>query len=144
MELAPSAWVDDAQKRLWLDTAKKTVQQLWEEEYKGMLSAPRSVIPLVSRPPHPNDEFGSLSEHRRIKAVKPTTSDPYQSYIDCDPEGQATDDPLDYWNSRIFSQPDLARFTLDMLALPASSAECEQAFSSAKQSCPTPPPKEDV
>ena len=125
-------WVDDAQKRLWLDTAQKTVQQLWEEEYKGKFGAPQSATPLVSRPRHPNDEFGSLSEHRRIKAVKPTTSDPYQSYVDRDPEGQATDDPLDYWNSRILSQPDLARFALDMLALPASSAECERAFSSAK------------
>jgi len=30
------------------------------------------------------------------------------------------------------SQPDLARFSFDMLALPATSAECERVFSSAK------------
>ena len=30
------------------------------------------------------------------------------------------------------SQPDLARFAFDMLALPATSAECERVFSSAK------------
>jgi hAT family C-terminal dimerisation region len=41
-------------------------------------------------------------------------------------------DPLDYWNARFLSQPDLARFALDMLALPVSSAECERIFSSAK------------
>jgi len=30
------------------------------------------------------------------------------------------------------TQPDLARFALDMLAIPAMSAECERVFSSAK------------
>ena len=39
---------------------------------------------------------------------------------------------MDYWNARILSQPDLARFALDMLAIPVSSSECERVFSSAK------------
>jgi hAT family C-terminal dimerisation region len=39
---------------------------------------------------------------------------------------------LDYWNSRLLSQPDLAHSALDMLALPASSSECERVFSSAR------------
>src|SRR5207248_11676842 len=76
--------------------------------------------------------FGSLSEHQRIKTVKPTSSDAYQSYINSDPDIKAVNNPLDYWNSRILSQPDPAHFALDMLALPATSAECERIFSSAK------------
>jgi hypothetical protein len=123
-------WLGDDEKRPWIDTAQKAVQQLWEEEYKGKFGAPE--LTLVSRPRHPNDEFGAFSEHRRIRTVTPTSSDSYQSYISCDPEGQPADDPLNYWNSRIRSQPDLARFALDMLALPVSSAECERIFSSAK------------
>ena len=130
-------WADDAVKGPWLAVAKNTVQPFWEEEYKGKFgtpSTPQSCTSLVSRPRHPDDDFGSLSEHRRIKAGKPPASDTYQSFIDRNPEGQATDDPLDYWNSRMASQPDLACFAFDMLALslPATSAECERVFSSAK------------
>jgi hAT family protein len=125
-------WADDTVKGPWLAAAKNAVQQFWEEEYRGKFATPQLGTSLVSRPRHPDDEFGSLSEHRRIKAAKPPASDTYQSFIDRDPEGQATDDPLDYWNSRMASQPDLARFAFDMLALPPTSAECERVFSSAK------------
>jgi hAT family C-terminal dimerisation region len=124
-------WAEDVEKEPWLAVAKNAVQQLWEEEYKGKFGVPQGIT-LVSRPRKPDDEFGSLSEHRKIRAIKPPANDAYQSFIERDPEGQATDDPLDYWNSRVILQPDLARFALDMLALPATSAECERVFSSAK------------
>ena len=124
-------WAEDIEKEPWLAVAKNAVQQLWEEEYKGKFGVPQGTT-LVSRPRNPDDEFGSLSEHRKIRAIKPPANDAYQSFIERDPEGQATDDPLDYWNSRVILQPDLARFALDMLALPATSAECERVFSSAK------------
>jgi hAT family C-terminal dimerisation region len=58
--------------------------------------------------------------------------DPFEAYIYSGPEVLVEDDPLEYWNYRIRPQPDLARFALDMLALPVSSAECERVFSSAK------------
>ena len=41
-------------------------------------------------------------------------------------------DPLEYWNQRYLSQQDLARISLNMLAIPLMSAECERVFSSAK------------
>ena len=37
-----------------------------------------------------------------------------------------------YWNSLYLSQPDLARFALDILAIPLMSAECKRVFSFAK------------
>ena len=123
-------WLGNDEKRPWIDTVQKAVQQLWEEEYKGKFGTPE--LTLVSRPRRPNDEYGAFSEHRRIRTVAPISGDSYQAYVGCDPEGQPKDDLLNYWNSRIRSQPDLARFALDMLALPASSAECERIFSSAK------------
>jgi hAT family C-terminal dimerisation region len=126
-------WASDPSKRTWLETAKKAVQQLWKEEYKGKFDA-QEAITLASHPKHPNDEFGSLSEHRKVKNLgssRPTNIDPLQTYIERDPEGH-DEDVQDYWNSRIQSQPDLAHFALDMLALPVSSAECERIFSSAK------------
>ena len=127
-------WSDDSTKKTWLDMAKKAVQQLWKEEYKGKFDTQKEIVTLVSRPKRPNDEFASLSAHRKVKnieSLQPTSIDTLRTYLERDPEGY-NEDLLEYWNSRILSQPDLAHFALDMLALPVSSAECERIFSSAK------------
>ena len=103
-----------------------------KEEYKGKFGVRQSgVRPTTHRPRHPNDEFGALSQHKKIKNPELTTGDSYLSYINHGTEGEG-DDPLEFWNSRIGSEPDLAHFALDMLAIPATSAECERIFSSAK------------
>lgn len=129
-------WTGNDEKEPWLKEAKTAVQQLWEEEYKGKFSTQKETITLVSRPKRPDDEFAALSEHRRIKntvSSKPTNIDAFQTYLECDRIPEGNDEALlEYWNSRIASQPDLAHFALDMLALPISSAECERIFSSAK------------
>ena len=52
-------------------------------------------------------------------------------YISTDNEPESTN-ALEFWNARYNTQPDLARFALDMLAIPMMSAECERVFSSAK------------
>jgi hAT family C-terminal dimerisation region len=118
-------WGDDPQKRSWLEKTQKAVREFWEE-YKGKFSTPATATSQPSRPRHPDDEFGALSEHFKIRTARPIVNDAYTAYIDRD-----IDNPLEYWNSRILSQPDLARFALDMLAIPVSSAECERVFSSA-------------
>jgi hAT family C-terminal dimerisation region len=59
----------------------------------------------------------------RVEQIKEALAEAV--YIDGLPEMRfSNEDVHDYWNSRLLSQPDLARFALDMLALPASSAEC--------------------
>jgi hypothetical protein len=41
-------------------------------------------------------------------------------------------DPIGYWSDGYFSQPDLAQFALDILAVSPVSDECERPFSRAK------------
>ena len=134
-------WDNDPEKRPWLNVAQKSVEQLWNEEYKGKFNSKdhgklTTRLSIVHRPRHPNDEFGSLSEHRKIKdagqsgASRPAGNS-YLSFFNCGTEEQDVD-PLEFWNFRIRSEPDLARFALDMLAIPVSSSECERIFSSAK------------
>lgn len=106
------------------------VEDLWLEEYKGKYSTPA----VVKLPPPigfvRGETFGGLESHEQIKSVPLCRTDAYQAYIKSDPE--EANDPLAYWNSLYLSQPDLARFALDMLAIPLMSAECERVFSSAK------------
>ena len=136
-------WSKDPEKQPWLHTVKKAVQQLWNEEYKGKSnpsSTQKETNTLVSRPKHSDrqsesdNEFALLSQHWKIKNIEslnPTNIDAFRTYIERDPEGLG-EGLIDYWNSRILSQPDLARFALDILAVPISSDECERIFSSAK------------
>jgi len=128
-------WNADPRKERLLDTAKKSVQKLWEDGYKDRIDASRPTISLECRPRarQPDIQFGHLSEHKKIATAKQKTDDAYQWYVDCDPETESlAENALHYWNARILSQPDLARFGLDMVSVPISSAECERIFSSAK------------
>lgn len=125
-------WGNDLEKRPWLDMVKESVRTLWEEEYMGKFT---SEVQLT-RPPRPrsklrDEEYQDILEHGQVKVVQPAKEDQYKLYITSDPLA-GNPDPLEYWNSHILTQPDLAHFALDMLALPMSSAECERVFSSSK------------
>jgi hypothetical protein len=140
-------WGNDKDKKFWLEgnPAKKEigvkglVQELWEEEYKGKYSA--NSAPAVdsnscqtkdsSGLKNPDDPFGGLHKHKQIGPKSRVSSDLYRAFISTDCEEKETD-ALEYWNARYATQPDLARFALDMLAIPMMSAECERVFSSAK------------
>jgi len=73
-----------------------------------------------------DDPFEKLHKHKNWARAKPkrTYSDHYMAYISTDPEDKETD-ALEFWNARVTTQSDLARFALDMLAIPMMSAECE-------------------
>ena len=118
----------------WLANAKDAVQELWEEEYKGKYRTTHlSPRQRHRRQDSLEPDFSDISLFMELEAVDPTAGDPYQAYIERDPEERLSNEGvLDFWNSRLLSQPDLAHFALDMLALPASSSECERVFSSAK------------
>jgi len=151
-------WENHPQKKVWLegDGKKKStsigvkglVRELWEEEYKGKYDPDSSTLTdsnksktsdpttrKASSQQKDSEEvaFKNLHKHKnwaRSKA-KGAYVDRYLAYISTDPEEPGTD-PLEYWNARVTTQPDLARFALDMLAIPMMSAECERVFSSAK------------
>jgi len=144
-------WGNDEVKNVWLegDPAKNEigvkglVRELWEEEYKGKYgsdspsSTDSNKNPPTekdsSHPKNPEDRFGGLHRHKQLRAKpgKATSSDRYTAFISTECEDIKTD-ALEFWNARYHSQPDLARFALDMLAIPMMSAECERVFSSAK------------
>lgn len=145
-------WGDHPMKKVWLegDRKKKStstgvkglVRELWEEEYKGKYGPDPSTLTdsnktsdtgkASSQRKTSEDPFKALHKHGQVRAKhKGSYSDRYTVYISTEPEDRKTD-ALEYWNARVTTQPDLARFALDMLAIPMMSAECERVFSSAK------------
>src|SRR5271154_1051598 len=135
-------WGKDEVKKIWLEGhpatneigVKGLVQELWEEEYKGKYGS--NSAPLTDSNPRtgknfPDDRFSGLHKHKQLGPRPRVSSDRYVAFISTDCEDKETD-ALEFWNARYSTQPDLARFALDMLAIPMMSAECERVFSSAK------------
>ena len=136
-------WSEDPARRSWLEGGrgkrdsgvKGLVRELWEEEYKGKYGAAPAVIEATAHNPpqqqNPDDRFGGLHKHKQLRPQSKVSADHYQAFVTTDREDQRVD-ALEFWNSRLKTQPDMARFALDMLAIPMMSAECERVFSSAK------------
>jgi len=135
-------WKGDAEKMEWLEgdgkrqyNIRQLVQDLWEEEYKGKYLSPTSSKPDDSQKPGKGlqyDTFGGLRMFENIDESDDDDVDDIDHYTAYCSTNREKTDPLQYWNARYISQPDLARFALDMLAIPMMSAECERVFSSAK------------
>jgi hypothetical protein len=138
-------WGNDTAKKIWLEGnprkneigVKGLVRELWEEEYKGKYGSHSAVAvdshqgKDSSQSRNLDDPFGGLHRHKQLSLKSKASIDRYTAFISTDCEEKGTD-ALEFWNTRYSTQPDLARFALDMLAIPMMSAECERVFSSAK------------
>ena len=132
-------WGDHPIRSTWL---KKNVlpvlKEVWLQEYKGKsLSSSPTTISRDRRSQSPK-RYTSCREHKRVKLSQASTSlsetDELDEYLTTDILISHEDhfDAVQYWNDRYHSQPDLAQFALDALAVPPMSDECERLFSSAK------------
>jgi len=136
-------WLDHEEKKPWISTASKAVKELWLDEYKGKYSTKRCTSDSILKPVPPRKEklYTSVRDYKRLKTnhqpsePETPTIDHFDQYIETDIIPLADDetfDPIQYWQERYNTQPDLARMALDALAVPAMSDECERLFSSAK------------
>jgi hypothetical protein len=122
-------WIEDHQAG-WLAKELDNVKSLWEDEYKGRHAAYFSPPTPAYKPVNADDDqFGGLAAFQAIKRTASSLVDNLEKYLG---EDMVNEDPLEYWNKHHLSQPDLARFAYDMLAIPPMSDECERTFSSAK------------
>ena len=137
---------EEAQKDKWLEKTKVLVRQLWKEEYYGKYDSQKvKKTTPKPQPEVPQDEvsqsFFRAREFKRLKITTPSTSPPpqrpnlFEQYLETNryvPADGEIFDPIKYWNNRYETEPDLARFALDMLAIPPAADACERLFSSTK------------
>jgi hypothetical protein len=135
-------WDDHPIRSTWLkQNVLPVIKEMWLQEYKGksFISAPAS-IPISTPHSQTPKHYISCREHKRLKLnPNPDVSaldgpDGLDEYLSTDILITTDEhyDPIQYWNDRFYTQPDLARFALDALAVPPMSDECERLFSSAK------------
>jgi hypothetical protein len=108
-----------------LAAVKRVVKQIWEQNYKLSEAESAAQPPPTSR----TRRFEHSAFHSVIHSHMDDYQDEYQKYVSEKPDD--IDDPVQWWKDHERTYPQLSKFALDMLAIPAMSTECERVFSKA-------------
>jgi hypothetical protein len=148
-----ATWQSHAEKSAYIEPALAAVKAYWNDTYRGRSPhlPSSSSEPVAMAPMRMAPIFTSARAHKRLKVTHSTAAvetDHYEQYITSAPlsadailqgalcvdpaaDQLSTDEIIMWWNNRYYTQPDLARFALDILAVPPMSDDCERVFSGA-------------
>ncbi|KAJ6439017.1 putative AC transposase [Purpureocillium lavendulum] len=120
----------------WLCKARELVQALWDREYRDLpiqwqIADSNLPVAVRARESNPFDFFQDelLSHTTRDKE---RIADEFERWLSTSQDVCTKhDNPLPYWSAQRFEYPRVARMAIDVLSIPAMSAECERTFSSA-------------
>jgi hypothetical protein len=125
----------------WIDDAKELVRSLWESEYRDLEVSTTSEDVRVAKKRKTNLSSFDLfcQANRGIESPQPRpspapssqpTMDEYDRWLlDVSVNDKEVTDPLEYWRSKAKDYPRLSKMALDVMTVPAMSAECERLFS---------------
>ncbi|OAQ59303.1 hypothetical protein VFPBJ_11615 [Purpureocillium lilacinum] len=123
---------------VWVLDAKMGRVSYFERWYRG--PRPREPCdqqltktmegPTVTGKAHGESEFREWVRSRMARPA--STSSEVERYMRKEP--QETENPVDWWLAQQTTFPMLSKLTLDILAIPAMSSDCERTFSLAKLS----------
>ena len=125
---------------VWLRSAKDGLYEYWDRWYR------HNTSPLNSRPHTPRGELHGFRVRRPAPEatqfddwvqsrfqVRGSGDTELDRYLQLGPaQLQGVQDPLQWWVSQRSVFPTVGQLALDILAIPAMSADCERAFSLAK------------
>jgi hypothetical protein len=125
-------YIDANWNESWVSTVLPQLQSLWEEKYATVEG---DVAQASSKQAHEQDEYDLLE--RDLDVVQ-TSTDDWTSFIDADPTEIATKTALEWWcqEQQRMRYPRLSRMAIDILSVPAMSAEAERVFSGARRQIP--------
>jgi hypothetical protein len=126
-----SAWKH--KQKEWIEPSEATFQQLWRQYHDLPIAPYGSSSPYPPSVPYDSTFNDDIERHiygDSDRSIGPR--DEYCEWAQIAPVGKgdpAIADPIGYWMNRRQQYPRLSRFALDILSIPASSAECERLFS---------------
>ena len=114
----------------WLVTARRNVKHLWTSDYKDHILATDFGVKDVST------AVPDMDILEQFLSVQPDAAslqfeDEYEDYCYMKPEPHITN-IIQWWIDHSTMYPALSKMALDILSIPAMSAEVERVFSSAK------------
>lgn len=123
-----TAWEEHPE---WIESSKSSVEGLWKSHYAPVAkSGESSAQPLVEKPLLKNSFLAWEDEQEDLEL--PAVFDEYQSYIAA-PRIKVKD-VRKWWleDTQQTLYPNLSKMALDLLSIPAMSAEPERLFSDTK------------
>ena len=117
-------WVDELES--WQQVMEDTCREVWQLDYSQF-----------ARKEEQQKKLSDYEEWRRRARKKLTGGDEFTQYImGIDGEGTATEltdnfNPIAWWSTATY--PSMRQWAFDTLSCPATSCECERAFSSTKK-----------
>jgi len=122
-------WPED-----WVEITRKEVSEYWKKEYRN-ITIPELPPNIPETEDGPRKRENSFRKWQKQKRVTPAIQDEYEQYInspllDVDEKF----DPRTWWlePTQRRTYPNLSKMALDLLSIPAMSAEVERLFSSCK------------
>jgi hypothetical protein len=125
-------YIDTNWKKSWVNAVLPQLQSLWEKRYATIEG---DAAETLSKQTHEPDEYDLLE--RDLDVVQPSADD-WTSFIDADPTEISTKTALEWWcqEQQRMRYPRLSRMAVDILSVPAMSAEAERVFSGARRQIP--------
>lgn len=108
------------------------MKELWKDHYTP---APATVVASTIVQNDQDDLYIRLHNHKRVCLTPNATPsiDQLDKYLATDLVPEHVDHhPLRYWYERRFTQPELAKFAFDCLAIPLISDDPERSFSAGR------------
>jgi hypothetical protein len=79
-----------------------------------------------------NPEFYIFEEYTYDQLTATNIQDEYDAYCAAPPLSKKSPNLIQYWDGQTLISPSLSRIALDLLSIPAMTAECERVFSNSK------------
>lgn len=120
----------------WFLIARQLVQKLWEEEYRDLpaqweIGSSNLPVAVRARKYNPFDSFqddlisSNVGENDEV-------ADEFERWLSSKQDVDIKyNNPLEYWSAKRFEYLRVAKMAIDVLSIPAMTAECERSFSSA-------------
>jgi hypothetical protein len=127
-------WVDSPD---WIASAKSKVKDLWESRYQNRpVTDNMTTLRLSKTKASFVNPFHRYSDPSRFSSpfvpdLDSLPDDEYERWQQLtDTTDTEVENPLEYWYTKKYEYPRLAQMGVEILSIPAMSAECERLFSS--------------
>ena len=122
-------YIENNWNQAWVPRARVTMEKFWDEHKPANSSTSTSTTSITNEQPIVKNAF---SNWKKRHVETPSNEDEYKRY--CAAECVLDVDPRTWWQetTQQVNYPTLSKLALDILSIPAMSADCERLFSSAK------------
>lgn len=128
-------YIQQTWKKAWQSRVLASVKRLWES-YRSEIPLAHQVTASYNRlQKPPADDFDRIAQEINDNLPRPSSRDEYEDYCKGELVDIGRQTALDWWlkDEQRARWPQLSYMAIDILSIPAMSAEAERVFSGARR-----------